>query len=172
MDFYILMTNQPVYIVLSIIFLVLTFLCMLIVLEDKSAKPKKSVFFSLLMIVCLSFSVKNMITCKTIEQKQASDFANVMVTRCNKFTISNDKYYLDTQDKDGNYVSAVLDNSLKVSVRKDLGNGYIDNRNKIIYLSENIYTDDFNNTYSTSLSNYPSDGKSKVVTLTQKDVFP
>lgn len=172
MDFYILMTNQPVYIVLSIIFLVLTFLCMLIVLEDKSTKPKKAVFFSLLMIICLSFSVKNIMTCKTIEQKQASDFANIMVTRCNKFTISNDKYYLDTQDKDGNYVTAVLDNSLKVSVRKDLGNGYIDNKNKIIYLSENIYTDDFNNTYSASLSNYPSDGKSKVVTLTQKNVFP
>ena len=169
MDFYLLMTNMPIYVALTTIFIILAVICMAICVDEKKVFVRFLAFVG--AFVCAICAILNFKMIGTIQEKQASDFANVMVTRCNKFSLKDGMYYLETTDKDNNLVTTILDKSLNVSVRSDLVNGYIDNRNKIIYLSKEDYVENFNDNISLELSNYPVDENRKIVRLSVKDVF-
>ena len=151
MDFYLLMTNVPIYAILTRVFTILAVVCIVICINEKKAFVRFLAFIG--TFVCVICTILNFKMIGIIQEKQALDFTNVMITRCNKFSLKDGMYYLETTDKDNNLVTTILDKSLNVSVRNDLVNGYIDNRNKIIYLSKEDYVENFDDNITFELSN-------------------
>ncbi len=153
MDYYILMTNKPVYIALILLFLLLFAICLFKFLR------KKSILFLIFAFICGSSVFLNINNFLLVDKNQSLDFANLMVTRCTSFTRDDSNYYLETTDKDKNEVILVLDNTFDIK-ENDITNSYIDKRNEIVFLDKDKFVEDI------SLNS-----NRKIVSLSKDDVF-
>lgn len=153
MDYYILMTNKPVYIALILLFLFLFAICLFKFLR------KKSILFLIFAFVCGLSVFLNISNFLLVDKNQSLDFTNLMVARCTSFTHDDNNYYLETTDKDKNEVILVLDNTFDIK-ENDVTNSYIDKRNEIVYLDKDKFIEDI------SLNS-----NKKIVSLSKNDVF-